>query len=194
VPLRQPVQVVRREDFDADLVEQARALDIAVTEGEGLAASALDRTTGQMVATTGDGTFAARVLVGADGAGSVVRRHLLSGDTARAAALRLSRLEIAAPGEFPARHDLRLHALRRRAARLRLALPGAGRPRERGHHARPAAARWRPSASTGCWRTRLARHGVTLPRAARAAAWPLAYPRAPAARAAPACAAATPRG
>ena len=36
VPLGQPVHIVRREEFDADLVAQARALGIAIVEDEGI--------------------------------------------------------------------------------------------------------------------------------------------------------------
>src|SRR5690242_10250725 len=36
VPLRRPVRIVRRDELDADLVAQARALGLEVREGEGL--------------------------------------------------------------------------------------------------------------------------------------------------------------
>jgi menaquinone-9 beta-reductase len=96
VPLERPVHVVRREEFDADLVAQARALGITVTEAEAVVAFAVDhRGPGVRVTTTAGRQLAARVLVGADGAGSIVRRHLLARyPKAPRQPLRLARLEL----------------------------------------------------------------------------------------------------
>jgi geranylgeranyl reductase family protein len=77
VRLERPVDVVRRRDFDADLVAQARERGITVVEGEGLAGFAVDEQARVVrVTTTAGRTLAARILVGADGAGSRVRRAL----------------------------------------------------------------------------------------------------------------------
>jgi geranylgeranyl reductase family protein len=77
VRLERPVDVVRRRDFDADLVAQARARGVSVVEGEGLASFVVDEAERVVrVTTTAGRTLTARVLVGADGAGSRVRRAL----------------------------------------------------------------------------------------------------------------------
>ena len=95
VRLERPVDVVRRADFDADLVAQARALGIEVREGEGLASFAVDAAAGAVrVATTAGPTLSARVLVGADGAGSRVRRALARDGRPP---LRLFQAEVPAP-------------------------------------------------------------------------------------------------
>jgi flavin-dependent dehydrogenase len=97
VPMGQPVHVVRREDFDADLVAQARALGVTIREGEGLADLTADPA-GVTITTTAGQTLRAEVLVGADGAGSLVRRRLASPPRP---ALRLARLELPAPRRLP---------------------------------------------------------------------------------------------
>jgi flavin-dependent dehydrogenase len=95
VRLERPVDVVRRADFDADLVAQARALGVAVVEGEGLASFTVDEAAGLVrVATTAGRTRVARVLVGADGAGSRVRRALARDGRPP---LRLFQAEVPAP-------------------------------------------------------------------------------------------------
>jgi flavin-dependent dehydrogenase len=95
VRLERPVDVVRRRDFDADLVAQARARGITIVEGEGLASFTVDEQARAVrVVTTGARTLTARVLVGADGAGSKVRRAL--SPDARPP-LRLFQAEVPAP-------------------------------------------------------------------------------------------------
>jgi flavin-dependent dehydrogenase len=95
VRLERPVDVVRRADFDADLVAQARDLGVAVVEGEGLGSFAVDEGEGLVRVTTTSGrTLAARVLVGADGAGSRVRRALARDGRPP---LRLFQAEVPAP-------------------------------------------------------------------------------------------------
>jgi flavin-dependent dehydrogenase len=95
VALDRPVRMVRRSDFDASLVGQARALGIEVREGAALTGFRVvsDRVEVQ----TRAGVLLAKVLVGADGAGSVVRRALLRRESARP--IRLFRLE--QPGTSP---------------------------------------------------------------------------------------------
>jgi len=79
VPLGQAVDVVRREDFDADLVAQARERGVTVTEGEGISSFTVDSQAGTVrIVTSGERALTARVLVGADGAGSRVRRALVA--------------------------------------------------------------------------------------------------------------------
>jgi menaquinone-9 beta-reductase len=103
VPLGQPVHIVRREEFDADLVAQTRALGVVVVEDEGIdalvpPAGADDPIT---VVTSAGRRLSARVLVGADGVGSVVRKQLQGGDhRPRRQPLRLARLEIPAPRDI----------------------------------------------------------------------------------------------
>jgi flavin-dependent dehydrogenase len=101
VPLAHPVDIVRREDFDADLVAQARARGIEIVEGEGMASLVVDRTAGLVRVTTSAGReLRARVVVGADGVGSRVRKTLLSGVTETRLPLRLYKAELAAPSEL----------------------------------------------------------------------------------------------
>jgi flavin-dependent dehydrogenase len=102
--LTRPVDIVRREAFDADLVAQARAQGIVVIEGEAVASHEVDEEGGIVAVTTSEGRrLPARVLVAADGAGSRVRK-LLAGNNARLAArpLRLFKLEIPTHRPFPA--------------------------------------------------------------------------------------------
>jgi len=101
VTLRRPVRVVRRDELDADLVAQARARGIEVCEGEGLARFAVGGGRVEVLTTAGR-TLQARVLVGADGAGSLVRRHLASAAGFQRRPLRLSRLELEQPARLPA--------------------------------------------------------------------------------------------
>ena len=78
VPLGRPVDVVRREELDADLVAQARERGLTVVEGEGVEAFEVDAARREVVVGTSAGrALRARVLVGADGAGSRIRRAVL---------------------------------------------------------------------------------------------------------------------
>jgi len=102
VALERPVEIVRREDFDADLVAQARARGIEIVEGEGVDAFAVDATARHVsVATSRGRALRARVLVAADGAGSRVRKALAPSraddGSAAVVPLRLFRAEIPAP-------------------------------------------------------------------------------------------------
>jgi flavin-dependent dehydrogenase len=95
VALGRAVDVVRRREFDADLVAQARARGIEVVEGDGLASFTVDAGAGRVeVVTTAGRALTGRVLVGADGAGSRVRRALSVDDRPP---LRLFQAEIAMP-------------------------------------------------------------------------------------------------
>jgi flavin-dependent dehydrogenase len=106
VPLGRPVDVVRRCELDADLVAQARERGVEIVEGEGLASFAVDAGSGVVrIVTTAGRELVARVLVGADGAGSRVRRALArgggddgdTGDGDRDRPLRLFQAEVPAP-------------------------------------------------------------------------------------------------
>jgi flavin-dependent dehydrogenase len=105
VSLEQPVHIVRREDYDADLVAQARALGIEVREGEGLASFAVNGARAEVQVVTTEGkAMTARVLVGADGVASGVRRQLLAQHpVVKRQPLRLARLVLPAPPGLPAR-------------------------------------------------------------------------------------------
>ncbi len=76
VRMGQAVQVIRREEFDEDLVQQVRALGVEVIEGEGLVR--YEHVKGGVLVHTSKGrTLFTKVLVGADGAASKVRKQIL---------------------------------------------------------------------------------------------------------------------
>ena len=75
VAMERPVNVVRRTEFDADLVAQARDKGAEIVEGEG-AEEIEVHADGVTVKTSAGRTLRARIAVGADGVASVVRRHL----------------------------------------------------------------------------------------------------------------------
>ncbi len=93
VALGRPVRVVRREEFDASLVDQARALGIEIRERCGLRDFSV---VGDSVrAITDGGEITAEVLVGADGAGSLLRKRL--GGARSGPPIRLFRAEVSGP-------------------------------------------------------------------------------------------------
>jgi flavin-dependent dehydrogenase len=172
VALGRPVHVVRRDDFDADLVAQARALGVTVVEGEGLAGFAVG--SGKVAVTTTAGrALEARVLVGADGAGSIVRRHLLAGyPAAPRQPLRLSRLELPAPRDLGATmvYDFTPFTGGLRGYVWLFPVPG-GRVNVGIMHYPSSELGGR--ALDGLLAAALARHGLTLPSSARGwPAWP----------------------
>ena len=95
VTLESPVNVVQREAFDADLVRQIRERDVDVCEGEGVIGYHRRNDSVQVKTTTGR-EISASVVVGADGAASVIRKQLLRGE--KRLPHRLFRLELALPG------------------------------------------------------------------------------------------------
>jgi flavin-dependent dehydrogenase len=97
VTLGRPVRVVRRTQFDASLVQQARDLGVIVREGAPLDGFAVDGR-GVDVGVGGSERLRARVLVGADGVGSRVRKQL-NGDS-DGTPIRLFRAELAARGAW----------------------------------------------------------------------------------------------
>jgi geranylgeranyl reductase family protein len=105
VTLDRPVDIIRRAEFDADLVRQARALGVEVVEGESVVQHRVDRSRGSVTITTSGGRqLEARVLVAADGAGSRIRQALVDGDPhAPPRPLRLFKHEVTLPAPAPAR-------------------------------------------------------------------------------------------
>lgn len=96
VALPRPVNVVRREEFDESLVAQARERGVEVREGQGLESFVVED--GGVTVMAGGERLRARVLVGADGAGSMVRKRLRPRDPTP---IRLFRGEIPAPAGWP---------------------------------------------------------------------------------------------
>ena len=75
VEMERPVNVVRRVDFDADLVAQAREKGAEIVEDE--AAEAIEVHADGVTVTTSKGrSLRAKIVVGADGVASIVRKHL----------------------------------------------------------------------------------------------------------------------
>ncbi|HUS62985.1 MAG TPA: NAD(P)/FAD-dependent oxidoreductase [Kofleriaceae bacterium] len=105
VTLARPVRVVRREELDASLVAQARDLGIEVREHTAIDGFRVEE--GGVAFGAGGQALTARILVGADGAGSLVRKQLhgsrraAAPDAARDTPIRLFRLEIAAQAAWP---------------------------------------------------------------------------------------------
>lgn len=94
--LERPVRVIRRDAFDASLVAQASALGIEIQQGRAL--EALQRVAGGVALCVGGERLQTRVLVGADGAGSLVRKTIQG---TRQRPIRLFRAELPATGSVP---------------------------------------------------------------------------------------------
>ena len=95
IDMQRPVNVVRRVDFDADLVAQIRARGADVRED--CAAEAIAVHADRVVVTlSGHRTLEARVAIGADGVASIARKHLL-GERALPHRLFMQELAVAAP-------------------------------------------------------------------------------------------------
>ncbi len=95
VTMGRPVRVIRRVEFDASLVAQVRAKGVELRTGvavDGLAVA------GDHVALKlgGGGQLAAKIVVGADGAASVVRKHLTGNAKALPHRLFMAELPVAA--------------------------------------------------------------------------------------------------
>lgn len=98
VRMERPVHVVRREEFDASLVAQVRQRGVEVIEGEGV--RSLEVGSDAVTVHTSRGrALRCKVLVGADGAASVTRKHLLGG--AKALPHRLFKMEFTLPAGRP---------------------------------------------------------------------------------------------
>ena len=169
VTLGRPVRVVRRDEFDASLVAQARDLGVEVRQRAPMNGFAVDGEGVDIgVGGAGGERLRARVLVGADGVGSRVRKHL-NGDS-DGTPIRLFRLELPARGAW--RSDAMLYDFSPMSDGLRGYLwvfPVAGERLNVGLMHDPGRAR-----SGGQLESLLRRHldrlGITLPRGARG--WP----------------------
>jgi flavin-dependent dehydrogenase len=173
VALARPVDVVRRCEFDADLVAQARARGIEIVAGEGPAAFAVDASAGLVrIETTAGRRLTARVLVGADGVGSRVRRALSVDDRPP---LRLFQAEVPMPSGLSALIDGRMvydFSLMARGLRGYLWLfpaPG-GRVNVGVIHTHAPSQKLSGAAIEALLREGLAAYGVALPHGARG--WP----------------------
>jgi geranylgeranyl reductase family protein len=93
VTMARPVNVIRREEFDASLVAQVRKKGVEIVEGEGVEGLVVHAD--RVEVTTTKRTLAARVVVGADGAASVVRKHLTG--NAKVMPHRLFKAELTVP-------------------------------------------------------------------------------------------------
>ena len=94
VEMERPVNIIRREEFDASLVRQARARGVEIVEGEGV--KHIEADADQVTVTTSLGRrLSASVLVGADGVASVTRKYIL--DNQKALPHRLFKLEMTLP-------------------------------------------------------------------------------------------------
>ena len=97
VPLRRPVNVVRRLQFDASLVEQVAALGVEVETGA--AAATLEVGADAVTVRLDDGRRRrAQVVVGADGVASIVRKHLAGGRQQRPHRLFTNEIDARADG------------------------------------------------------------------------------------------------
>lgn len=77
--------IIRRNEFDADLAEQARSAGIQIREEEALLN--LKHENNQVVLETDKADYAANVVIGADGANSVVRKKLFQQQQSRVSRL-----------------------------------------------------------------------------------------------------------
>jgi len=71
--------IIRRDEFDCSLVQAARERGAEIREGEKVLE--LRRESGGVLVVTDKETYRARVVVGADGSGSRVRRQLVGGES-----------------------------------------------------------------------------------------------------------------
>jgi flavin-dependent dehydrogenase len=173
VALGRPVDIVRRREFDADLVEQARARGVEIAVGEGLGTFEVDAGAGLVrIVTTAGRQLTARVLVGADGAGSRVRKAITTDDRPP---LRLFQAEVPMPPALAELVDGRMiydFSLMDRGLRGYLWLfpaPG-GRLNVGAMHTAGAARKLSGAAIEGLLVEGLRRYGVELPDGARG--WP----------------------
>jgi flavin-dependent dehydrogenase len=107
VKLPRPVRVVRREDFDASLLDEVRARGVEVREG--VALEDVVEEDGGVRLRVGGEELRARVLVGADGAGSLVRKRLRGtgvGGARPGTPIRLFRAELPAPPDWRGRTEM----------------------------------------------------------------------------------------
>lgn len=87
VPCRQAMRIIQRADFDAALARTARARGICIQTGSKV--RRLTPADGGVTVTTDRAVYSAPVVIGADGANSLVRRHLAPGGRGVARLLRV---------------------------------------------------------------------------------------------------------
>ena len=182
VRLERPVEVIRREEFDADLVAQARDRGVSVIEGEAVLSYQVDAARGLVqVMTSRDRCVRARVLIAADGAGSRIRKQLARDDPhLPARPLRLFQAELPGPGSVSL-HEEMIYDFSPMDSGLRgyvWLFPVQGGRLNVGAMHTPSR-RLSSFDILGVLDRTLRRHGVKLPAAARG--WP-AWPYSPRAR------------
>jgi geranylgeranyl reductase family protein len=99
VQMGKSVDVIRRMEFDADLVEQARELGVQIVEGEGLVRYESTEE-GVIVHTSKGRQLHTRVLVGADGAASKVRKQILHKEKAIPHRLFMCEIDVPRPASL----------------------------------------------------------------------------------------------
>lgn len=116
--------IVRRDEFDASLAAACTARGITIREGEAVVEVA--RETDGIVVTTTAGQYHARLIVGADGSGSLVRRRLVEpgrGRMARAVMCDVPLDRTRWPGFAAARYDFDFREVARGLRGYRWAFP-----------------------------------------------------------------------
>jgi len=106
--------IVRRDEFDAALVDACRARGVTIREDEDVVGVA--REEGGVRLDTSRGSYHARLVIGADGSGSLIRRRLV--DASRAAIARAVMTDVPVgelrwPGFAERRYDFDFRMLRR---------------------------------------------------------------------------------
>ncbi|HVV82026.1 MAG TPA: NAD(P)/FAD-dependent oxidoreductase [Kofleriaceae bacterium] len=171
VAMARPVQVIRRVEFDASLVEQVRARGVEVATGDAVDDLAVEADAVRLRLASGR-ELRARVVVGADGAASIVRKHLTG--NAKALPHRLFMQELAATPAAGSADDAMVYDFTPMADGLRGYLwlfPVAGGRTNVGLMHYPSSRRGGPELLR-LLRRRLADHGVELP-ARGARGWPV---------------------
>lgn len=167
VAMARPVQVIRRLDFDHSLVEQVKARGVEVATGDAVVALSADADAVTLRLASGK-QLRAKVVIGADGAASVVRKHLTG--NAKALPHRLFMQELAhAPAD-----DAMIYDFSPMVDGVRGYLwlfPVTGGRTNVGIMHYPSSRRGGPELLR-VLRTRLAAHGVELP-ARGARGWPV---------------------
>jgi geranylgeranyl reductase family protein len=177
IDMQRPVNVIRRIELDADLVAQIRARGAEVIEGEAAETLAVDAD-GVRVTTSANRGLRAKIVVGADGVSSIVRKHLTG--NAKPLPHRLFMQELPATGAaFDGTMVYDFTAMPDGVRGYTWIFPSPGARLNVGIMHYPADRRGGPEL-TRRLRERLAPHGVALP-AKGAHGWPVwGYdPRAP---------------